>query len=168
MLLIIDCTEVFIEKPSDLLVQAQVWSNYKHHLTLTFLIGVTPQGTISYVYIPLCWWCKEIVECSNLTDYLLIVIADRGLPVMIMPRWLLLRLKLHCLRKARSNWRRLRWIGVENCQLFASMLNEWSAYSSRSTVFPRFFPAGTINFSACQDVGTIWGRGQYHSAAHAV
>ena len=121
---IIDCTEVFIEKPSDLLVQAQVWSNYKHHLTLTFLIGITPQGTISYVYIPLCWWCKEIVECSNLTDYLLIVIADRGLPVMIMPRWLLLRLKLHCLRKARSNWRRLRWIGVENCQLFASMLNE--------------------------------------------
>ena len=28
--------------------------------------------------------------------------------------------------------------------------------------------AGTINFSACQDTGTIRGRGQYHSAVHAV
>ena len=28
------------------------------------------------------------------------------------------------------------------------------------TVFPRFLPAGTINFSACQDVGTIRGREQ--------
>ena len=27
-----------------------------------------------------------------------------------------------------------------------------------------FFPAGTINLSACQDVGTIQGRGQYYSA----
>ena len=80
---IIDCTEVFIERPSDLLARAQVWSNYKHHSTLKFLVGITPQGTISYVSA-----CaggrmsdKEIVERSNLIDYLLpgdVVIADRG------------------------------------------------------------------------------------------
>lgn len=80
---IIDCTEVFIEQPSDLLARAQVWSNYKHHSTLKFLIGITPQGTISYVSR-----CaggrisdKEIVEQSNLIDYLLpgdVIIADRG------------------------------------------------------------------------------------------
>jgi len=29
-----------------------------------------------------------------------------------------------------------------------------------STVFPRFLPAGTINFSTCQDMGTIRGREQ--------
>ena len=46
---IIDCTEVFIEQPSDLLARAQVWSNYKHHTTLKFLIGITPQGTVSFV-----------------------------------------------------------------------------------------------------------------------
>lgn len=46
---IIDCTEVFTERPSQLLARAQVWSNYKHHSTLKFLIGITPQGTISYV-----------------------------------------------------------------------------------------------------------------------
>jgi len=46
---IIDCSEIFIERPSDLLAHAQVWSNYKHHSTVKFLIGITPQGTISYI-----------------------------------------------------------------------------------------------------------------------
>ena len=31
---IIDCTEIFIERPSNLLARAQVWSNYKHHSTV--------------------------------------------------------------------------------------------------------------------------------------
>lgn len=46
---IIDCTEVLIDRPSDLKVRAQTWSNYKQHNTVKFLIAVTPQGTISYV-----------------------------------------------------------------------------------------------------------------------
>ena len=69
--IVIDCTEIFIERPSDLLSRAQVWSNYKHS-TIKFLIGITPQGTISYVSE-----CaggrmsdKELVEQSNLIDYL--------------------------------------------------------------------------------------------------
>ena len=44
---IIDCTEV--ERPTDLLARAQVWSNYKHHSTIKFLIGITPQGSISFI-----------------------------------------------------------------------------------------------------------------------
>ena len=40
---IIDCTEVFIEQPSDLLARAQTWSQYKHHNTVKFLIGITPR-----------------------------------------------------------------------------------------------------------------------------
>ncbi len=47
--IIIDCSEIFVERPSDLLARAQVWSLYKHHSTLKFLIGIIPQGTISYV-----------------------------------------------------------------------------------------------------------------------
>lgn len=35
--IIIDCTEVFVERPTDLLARAQVWSNYKHHSTIKFL-----------------------------------------------------------------------------------------------------------------------------------
>ena len=30
---IIDCTEVFIERPKSLVLRAQTWSNYKHHNT---------------------------------------------------------------------------------------------------------------------------------------
>lgn len=50
---IIDCFEVFIEKPSNLLAQAQTWSNYKHHHTVKFLIGVAPQSYVIYIS---CAW----------------------------------------------------------------------------------------------------------------
>ena len=74
---------MFIERPSNLLTRAQVWSNYKHHSTIKFLIGITPhdQGTISYVS-----QCvggrmsdKQIVESSNLINYLIpgdLILAD--------------------------------------------------------------------------------------------
>ena len=70
---IIDCSEIFIERPSDLMARAQVWSNYKHHSTVKFLIGITPQGTISYVSDCVGGWMsdKEIVEHSRLINYLL-------------------------------------------------------------------------------------------------
>ena len=46
---IIDCFEVFIDRPSNLLARAQTFSSYKHHNTVKVLIGITPQGTISFV-----------------------------------------------------------------------------------------------------------------------
>ena len=46
---IIDCFEVFIERPTNLLARAQTFSNYKHHNTIKILIGITPQGTICFV-----------------------------------------------------------------------------------------------------------------------
>ena len=46
---IIDCFEVFIERPSSLKARAQTWSNYKHHNTVKFLIGIAPQGVITYI-----------------------------------------------------------------------------------------------------------------------
>ena len=45
----IDCFEVFIERPSNLLARAQTFSSYKHHNTMRVLIGITPQGSISFV-----------------------------------------------------------------------------------------------------------------------
>ena len=45
---IIDCTEVYIETPSSLEIAAMCWSNYKQHYTVKFLIGITPNGAISF------------------------------------------------------------------------------------------------------------------------
>ncbi|XP_065664562.1 uncharacterized protein LOC136086206 [Hydra vulgaris] len=44
-----DCFEIFIEKPSNLMARAQTWSNYKSHNTVKYLIGIVPQGVISYI-----------------------------------------------------------------------------------------------------------------------
>lgn len=46
---IIDCFEIRCETPSNLLTAAQAWSNYKHSETIKYLIGITPQGSISYI-----------------------------------------------------------------------------------------------------------------------
>ena len=46
---IIDCFEVFIKKPMNLRARASTWSNYKHHNTVKFLIGIAPQGIISFI-----------------------------------------------------------------------------------------------------------------------
>ena len=45
---IIDCFEIFLERPTNLLARAQTYSAYKHHNTVKYLIGITPQGTVSY------------------------------------------------------------------------------------------------------------------------
>ena len=46
---VIDCFEVFLERPSDLKARAQTYPTYKSHNTMKFLIGITPQGSISFI-----------------------------------------------------------------------------------------------------------------------
>ena len=46
---IIDCFEIFINRPTNLMARVQTFSNYKHHNTVKVLIGISPQGTISFV-----------------------------------------------------------------------------------------------------------------------
>ncbi len=46
---IIDCFEVFITRPSNLMARAQTYSNYKNHNTVKVLVGITPQGSILFV-----------------------------------------------------------------------------------------------------------------------
>ena len=47
--IVIDCFEVFIERPSSLEARAALWSNYKHHNTVKVLLEITPEGVISFV-----------------------------------------------------------------------------------------------------------------------
>ena len=46
---IIDCTEIFIERARNLTVRALTWSNYKHHNTIKILVGIAPTGAISFL-----------------------------------------------------------------------------------------------------------------------
>ncbi len=84
--IIIDCFEVYMERATDLKAMAQTWSNYKHHNTVKFLIGITPQGTISF--ISKGWGGRisdqHLTEKCGLLEKLLpgdVILADRGFNV---------------------------------------------------------------------------------------
>lgn len=46
---VLDCTEIFIQKPSYMLARSQTYSRYKHHNTVKLLITVSPSGAITFV-----------------------------------------------------------------------------------------------------------------------
>ncbi len=46
---IIDYFEVFIDRPTNLVARDQTYSTYKHQNTVKYLIGITPQGTVSFI-----------------------------------------------------------------------------------------------------------------------
>ena len=38
-----------MERPTNVKAHAQTWSNYQHHNTAKFLIGIAPQGVITFI-----------------------------------------------------------------------------------------------------------------------
>ena len=46
---VIDCTELFTEKPSSLTAQWLTWSEYKHSNTFKLLTGVAPNGLVNCI-----------------------------------------------------------------------------------------------------------------------
>ena len=46
---ILDCTEIFIETPSDPVIRASTWSDYKHHNTAKILVSITPNGAFNLI-----------------------------------------------------------------------------------------------------------------------
>ena len=83
---IIDCFEAFINKSSNYMARACTWSQYKHHNTIKFLIGISPQGVVSF--ISKAWGGrvsdKYLTEHPNFLKNILlggVVLADRGFDI---------------------------------------------------------------------------------------
>jgi len=80
---IIDCTEIFIERPRNPTTQAKTYSNYKSHNTYKTLVSITPTGAFNFVSD--VWGGntsdKYITEHSGYLDNISAgdeVMADRG------------------------------------------------------------------------------------------
>ena len=84
--IIIDCTEVFIERSKSLEMQYATWSEYKHHNTIKFLVGISASGFITFLSD--CYGGRKpdkfITQDSGFYDNLErddTVMADRGFTV---------------------------------------------------------------------------------------
>ena len=83
VVVVFDCFELFTERPSSALNKVFTYSNYKHHQTVKYLIGIAPQGVVTFISEG--WGGrasdKHITEKSGVLDNLLpgdIVMVDRG------------------------------------------------------------------------------------------
>lgn len=83
---IIDCTELYVQTPSSLLLQSQLYSSYKSNTTLKGLIGIAPHGAVTFVSSLYTGSIsdKEITRCCGLLDLLEendSVMADKGFDI---------------------------------------------------------------------------------------
>ena len=62
---IIDCSEVFIERPKSLINQAYTWSDYKHN-TIKFIVGIAPTGFIMFLSLQVLLCFCHIVMVVDL------------------------------------------------------------------------------------------------------
>ena len=83
VVVIMDCFELFTERPSGALNKVYTFSNYKHHQTVKYLIGIAPQGVVTFISEG--WGGrtsdKHLTEKSGVLSNLLpgdIVMVDRG------------------------------------------------------------------------------------------
>lgn len=83
---VIDCTEIRIQRPSKLCCQLQTYSYYKSTYTVKFMTGVTPAGLISVVSKPyggrvsdnMIFEQSELLKKMDKNDAIL---ADRGFTI---------------------------------------------------------------------------------------
>lgn len=82
---IIDCTEVNTEVPPEVNKKILLYSEYKHHHTVKFMVGCAPNGFITYVskcYGGRAGDCFITTDCGliDLNEPGDVVLADKGFP----------------------------------------------------------------------------------------
>ena len=85
---IIDCTELFCQRPSSMSIQSHMYSQYKSHVTYKGLVGISPAGAVTFVsqLYEGCISDNEIVKRSGFLEKDLwsngdSVMADRGFTI---------------------------------------------------------------------------------------
>ncbi|XP_039307180.1 uncharacterized protein LOC120358174 [Solenopsis invicta] len=83
---VVDCTEIKIQKPKDLCCQIATFSRYKSNYTIKFMTGVTPAGLI--LFVSKCYggraFDKAIFEQSKIIQKLNkkdAIMRDKGFPI---------------------------------------------------------------------------------------
>ena len=83
---ILECTEIFIEKPSCFRAQSATYSSYKSHNTAKGLVGISPLGAVTFISDLFGGHAsdRQIVVSSGILDLLQpgdSVMADRGFEI---------------------------------------------------------------------------------------
>ena len=82
----VDTTRSNHRCPKSVYLQAATWSDYKHHNTLKFLIGISPSGFITFVSDSYGGRTSDVYICKDSNFYDLLerkdeIMADRGLQI---------------------------------------------------------------------------------------
>ena len=91
---ILDCTEIYTEKPSSLQANKAIYSHYKSHNTFKYLVGISPHPAV--VYVSRAWGGRasdkhitsqrqDLIDALKLGEQ---VMVDRGFAIesILLPR----------------------------------------------------------------------------------
>ena len=83
---ILDCTEIWVQRPTSLMLNSEFYSHYKCNTTLKGLVGIVPSGAVSFVskLYPGSISDKKITRASGILDLLQPgdqVMVDKGFTI---------------------------------------------------------------------------------------
>ncbi|CAN8014435.1 unnamed protein product [Ixodes persulcatus] len=145
---IVDCTKVFLQKPTKLMARAQTYSAYKGHNTIKFLTVIAPNGLLMFVSKAYGGRASDkiITAGSGVQDYFFPddeIMADRGFSLDRDLEVLGVKLNVHAFTKGKAQ---LSERGVTGTRRMASVcIHVERAINSVKTyrIFKQALPIGS-------------------------